>query len=152
MDLKGLIAYIESRGNQYALRFEPAVYAQLVRQPVPSPRNHVLMDVLTIHTCTAATASILYSMSFGRYQIMGYNVYGPVIQYHQRIFDFLDDTDAQDNAFDLFVQHMGVNYTVDQLRGSIDTRHHFAQIYNGNANAYNVAIENALTHFGIAFT
>lgn len=139
-DLADVIAWIESRDNQYAFRFEPAVYGR---------RNHdnSLHQIMYLNGCSEDSARIIYSSSFGKYQIMGFNLYWPPICYMKTFGEFLASEVDQTQAFYTFVNARKIDYTVNQLTDEVFATN-FALNYNGSVK-YADAIAKSLAHFGV---
>lgn len=139
-----VIGFVESGNAPTALRFEPRVYAR-DKNPL------TLSRVCRANNCSIATAEVLYSFSFGEFQIMGFELYGPTIGYAQPIANYISGFGDQLSTFNQFL-------TADKLDGlrAIDllnprTRANFAQLYNGpdNVDQYSARILSALNHFGV---
>ncbi len=98
-DFKKLIAYVESNNNQFAIRFEPHLYSK-------SKYNKKILDLIqAINECSLETAKVLYCCSFGKYQIMGFNLYSNVCNVNENIFIFCCDGRIQDKAFLQYLLH-----------------------------------------------
>ena len=83
-----LIAYVETCNNCKALRFEPATYAKL--SITRSDSQKLLIEkIQTANKCSWGTALMIYSSSFGATQIMGFNLYGPMINYQKSIMNLI---------------------------------------------------------------
>jgi hypothetical protein len=149
IDLAAIVAWIESRGNQYAIRFEPTVYSRLMTGALTSDHQDVINRIQAAHSCSVSTAAMIYSTSFGRYQLMGFNIYGKTFSYKARIFDYLNDANVQESSFNMFVKNMGIDFTAADLASNSDTRNKFGSTYNGSADAYAPLIVQSLQHFGI---
>lgn len=66
--LPKLIAQVESAGNQWAMRFEPGVKAKPMAESI-------IGIIKRANRCNRSTAEVIFSTSWGAYQIMGYNLY-----------------------------------------------------------------------------
>lgn len=144
-----LIAWIESKNNPQAMRFEPRVHDQIHTRLFTDP---TIAAIRNVHSCTYETACVIYSSSFGKYQIMGENLYAPHgIASKTTIFSYCAGTAisqlAQDTDFLSFTSARGIGFPV---RGLLDigNRNRFAVIYNGSTS-YSQNILDALHHFGI---
>lgn len=119
-----LIASIESNGNPHAMRFEPRVYR-------PVLASWVVASIAAMNGCDNQTARVIYATSFGLYQIMGFNLYS-VCDCKTDVFAFVDDADAQTDAFHAYLKSRKINFSVDELRNP-DIALRFAMAYNGSA-------------------
>jgi hypothetical protein len=145
--LTDVIAWVESKGDPYAFRFEPATYANLAN---PSAvQKGIIATIQTIHNCSYESAKVIYSSSFGKYQIMGFNLFAPKLSLCESAFKFMGDSATQDAMFTKLIASMALSsLTPDTLASSLWNRQHFGAIYNGNAQAYGISIAQALVHFG----
>jgi N-acetylmuramidase len=141
-----VIAWVESKGDQHAFRFEPGVYAGLAT--TNGTESAILNVIASIHNCSASTARVLYSSSFGLYQIMGFNLYGGKNPIKTTVFEYMNDAVAQVQQFSNFIEQKGLIVTPETLAESAQVRLHFGAVYNGNGQAYSNAIAQALKHFG----
>jgi hypothetical protein len=94
MKLPELIARAESNNNPWAMRFEPHVMKRM--KP-----NGIVQHIKGIHGCSRATAEMIYSTSWGLYQIMGFNLYGK-LGLELPIWQFLEAPEKQHKAFEQF--------------------------------------------------
>jgi len=146
ISLADVIAYVESKDDAYAFRFEPATYANLSNPSVAS--KQIIAQIQSAHNCSYQSALVIYSSSFGKYQIMGFNLFGQ-LKLGISAFEFMGDAGTQDKMFWHFAMQKKLDtYTPDSLAASEQARVYFGMIYNGNGNAYAQQIENALAHFG----
>jgi hypothetical protein len=146
IDTADVIAYVESKGDQYAFRFEPGTFATTAN---PHPAQiEILNRIQKIHSCSTATARVLYSSSFGLYQIMGFNLYADNSGVTGTAFAFMNDPIAQTVFFKAFLNTKGLIVTPQTLAESPQVRTHFGTVYNGNGVAYGAAIAQALRHYG----
>lgn len=90
-DLASIVARVESAGNQWAMRFEPAVYD---RPPFPPAWD----ACVKANRCSRATGKAILSMSWGLYQIMGFNLYDRKIGLDVPVGVFMSDTIGQGAA------------------------------------------------------
>jgi hypothetical protein len=146
IDIADVIAWVESKADRQAFRFEPGTFATTAN---PRPAQiEILNRISKIHMCSAATARVIYSSSFGLYQIMGFNIYADNTGVNGTVFDFVADPIAQTVLFKQFLAQKGLIVTPQTLAESVQVRQHFGTVYNGNGPAYANAIALALTHFG----
>ena len=132
--LARVIARIESSDNLRAVRFEPLVYAE-------TAARSVLARIANVHGCDAATARVIYSASFGLFQIMGFNLYAPDSKVSRvNVFDYCGSTTLQLGAFLQFLDSNDINFTLSEMLADNEKLRLFARIYNGDAPAYSAAI------------
>lgn len=122
--LAELVALAESDNNRLAVRYEPAF--PLDQQTINKCKsaNH----------CNEATAIILCRMSFGKYQMMAYNLY--LYRYEKCVFEFVDSDNDQLSQFLNFIAARNINYTLDEILHDTPKMNNFAKHYNGNAQQY----------------
>lgn len=148
VSLFDVIAWVESKNNPHAMRFEPAMYQHVTTGG--ALLNGIHVAIMKANNCSNGTADMIYSTSFGATQIMGFNLYDSL--YGGDVASFMYDTIAQAAAFDSFCARKQIKCTVEDIAGFPLLRAHFAKVYNGNADAYAAQIVYALQHFGIAVT
>ncbi len=135
------LAKIESADRIDALRFEPLVYAKRDSHP-----SHVIDAIVKANRCSRHTAAVIYSTSFGCWQLMGFNLYASWNAPHVSVGFFLSSRENQRNAIRRFLERNGLDrYTQEQLL----TKEHseaFAKKYNGPGNVieYGSRLRNAL--------
>ena len=146
VNLFDIIAWVESKNNPHAMRFEPGVYNGFTSKRLSDAWH----NALAFNDCSEGTADMIYSTSFGATQIMGFNLYDGL--YNGDVVKFMDDPIAQAVAFDSFCASKQIKCTVDDIAGFPVLRSHFAKVYNGDADAYAAQIVLALQHFGVKVT
>jgi hypothetical protein len=125
-----LISKVESADNPSALRFEPAVFDRIRN----SEWTIVLESIVRFNRCTRDTARVVYSCSWGRYQIMGLNVYG-ACEVQSPIAEFLANGDLQDAALHNFLARIECDQiTPADLLQDEAKRTKFITRYNGPGN------------------
>lgn len=123
--LARLIAQIESDHNLSAIRFEPKTYAK-----VESSTGSLILSIAKINRCSLPTARMIYSTSWGAYQLMGFNWYAlGLTSYVDSIF--LSDS-LQRDFFFKFLTQRGINKTLSDIMSSDESINHFALMYNGS--------------------
>jgi len=142
-----VIAWVESKGDGMAYRFEPLQYAK-TQVPGNSAMTQIVSQIQKIHNCSLQSARVIYSSSFGRYQIMGFNLYGQL-----KVTDcfglFLNGDSLQLQAFNTFLAQKQLSqYSIYDLACSKVKRELFGKIYNGDGPGYGALIAQALQHFG----
>jgi hypothetical protein len=162
-----IISWIESRGNTGALRFEPMVYARI---HASMEADKIIQSIRKIHNCTYETAAVIYSTSFGEYQMMGCSLYDPALcNMKITIADYLKNIEidttgyypivtsgftnhcmlAQDYSFMVFLPKKGIMISTSDLQTKPDVRQRFAIRYNGSPTYANNIVES-LQHFGLS--
>lgn len=139
--LEELISDIESGGNQYAMRFEPLVYERTQN----SNRYEAMVNVAkSRNKCSRATACMIVATSWGKFQIMGFNLYDPSsLDYPHSVGQYMADTDDQAGTFKTFCQRKNIYFSVtDLLDETLALR--FARVYNG-ADEYAKRIASRLS-------
>ncbi len=122
--LSDVVRQTESAGNAHAIRFEPGVYE----------RQHAQAAVLKFASgslISQPTARALGAMSFGHYQIMGYNIYGKC-GYTKSLAEYL--TSPQDQL-DTFHKFIAPHYRDDDFHVMSANRFDlddFSRFYNGS--------------------
>jgi hypothetical protein len=148
-----LIARIESSGNPRALRFEPGVFANLSSGNLTPAHARIVSTIQDAHHCNVATAKVIYSTSYGLFQLMGFNLYDESDSPIQTdVFGYCSDPLAQVAKFDAFVTKRGIAYTSAELASDPTKRGTFARIYNGDPVAYGAAIVSACEFFNLQVT
>lgn len=150
LSLADLVAYIESRGSNSAIRFEPDTYNKFTNgAPIPKEASVILARIRTANNCSIHTAAMIYSSSWGKFQLMGFNVYADV-DYSRPVGEFLCCQTDQNARFAAFLKRNGLfNYNPAMLAQDQAQRSHFAMAYNGSIDYAN-AIIGALKYFGIS--
>lgn len=150
LPLHDLIAWGETNANCKLFRFEPATYGKISQSRDDSQKQ--LIATIQLHNAISwGSALMVYSTSWGDAQIMGFNLYGPKINYQKTVVDFLCSLDDQRAAFAAFVEGDSVlNVTVPELAANPGARLAFSRHYNG-ADDYMNVIEASFRHFGISF-
>ena len=120
--LSDCVAYVESRNNPLAMRYEPTYQF--------NPAN---IDKAIAHATggwiDTDTAAMILSTSWGAYQIMGDNLY--TLGYQGTIAEFLTTEALQLDYFNRFIQSIGFsNAAFSSMDGQeLDN---FAMRYNGS--------------------
>lgn len=125
--LAKVIAHVESNDRQFAIRFEDQLYAS------HSFPTELLNSIHLSCGCSLATARMVACTSWGRYQILGENIYS-VCQYNKTPVEFCEDSAAQDAALALFLSNRRINFPLEQIMDSLPTRAQFILHYNGPGN------------------
>lgn len=131
-DLASVIKSIESGGHQYAVRFEPHAYETWNWAPA--------MDrIQKNHQCSRDTAKMLACTSFGYYQILGVNIFDPVISSTYlidppHVFAYVGDVGMQDRMFAAFLDHKNIVFQLQELLDNPDKMTRFVTHWNGPGN------------------
>lgn len=137
--LAQVVSEVESGGNQFAVRFERGIFNRITNQG-SSP---CVDRIIRIHRCSEDTARVIYSTSYGLYQIMGFNLYGKLSCTAPYMWGFLNDTVLQ---LKMFTEYLKLNnmdkLTVETLVSDPVALNNFSAAYNGpgNVNAYSAKI------------
>ncbi len=107
--IKKVIARVESLENPLAVRFEPHIYGAINVRRV----GRLLVQIADIHKCNTETAKVIYSTSWGQYQIMGFNLYS--LGYSQTVWEFLFFEQDQDQVFYKFVKPFELKHDVGKI-------------------------------------
>ena len=131
--LSDCVAYVESRNNAKAMRYEPTY-------KFDSANVYIASDYATGGWIDTTTAAMIVATSWGAYQIMGDHLYGQ--GYRGTIVDFLNNQQGQQkDAFDTFLETIGF---IDVPFDTLDTAKldKFALRYNGSP-VYAQSLEEA---------
>lgn len=145
-----LISWIESRNNIGAMRFEPATYNKFAGDIAKLNKTvrEILARIQIVNRCSVHTAAMIYSTSWGAFQMMGFNVYaqdGAV-----PISEYLASPRVQSADFLAFLKRVGLqDFTPGKLAKDQSARYKFSTKYNGSI-AYDEPMRAALEHFGLA--
>ena len=106
--ISDITSLIESSHNPDAIRFEPSVYDHLTKGPgLNNPaKKEIVETIIKVHGCSLETACMIFSTSFGLFQIMGENIYS-VCDYKRSIGWFFSDNEAQEECFLAFLKSIG---------------------------------------------
>lgn len=135
--LSDVVAQVESSNNPLSMRYEPAWV----------PHNEVNAQKYAANGwIDEPTAAMICKTSWGKYQIMGDNLYG-TLQYTGTIVDFMTNTLRQLRFFQAFLRGIGFS---DGLFGEMSSVQilDFAEKYNGNGPAYAQALQRAYKELG----
>jgi hypothetical protein len=129
LDLSAVIAWVESNTNDKAVRFEPGLYAVWSSETLI--RKGIERTIQYIHGCSIETARVIACSSWGRYQILGENLYDLGIGCTLDIFEYAGLPAYQKECFDKFLRNRGIAFTVDELQTDRTKREQFITHYNG---------------------
>lgn len=146
-----VISWVETKHNSRAVRFEPATYEKLSAVRTDSQKA-IIANIMKRNGCSWGTALMIYSSSWGETQLMGFNIYGPAVNYPGDIINFCMSETAQKSGFDALVKEMKLtDISVATLAVSSVARARFAVTYNGSVN-YAVEIVAALKSYNLHVT
>lgn len=128
-EFKDVIAAIESGGDLRAVRFEPAVYKAVEN----GKYSQALERARFANKCSEPTGMMICSTSWGKFQIMGFVLYGD-FGYGYRIYDFLNNVAEQDFMFGSFLERYKIEMTFEEIFSDDNKRMIFATRYNGPQN------------------
>jgi hypothetical protein len=144
-----IISWVETKHNSMAVRFEPSTYNKLSATRTDSQKA-IIANIVKYCACSWGTALMIYSSSWGETQIMGFNLYGPDINYTDSVIKFCVDLPMQQTAFNKLVASMKLaDITVAQLAVSKVARARFAVTYNGSSD-YSANIVEALKAYNLS--
>jgi hypothetical protein len=138
-----LIKAIESSNNFCAMRFERKVFNRITDKGF----TPVIGSIQKFNHCSSDTARMIYSTSWGAYQMMGFNLYDG-LKVPVSIGEFLKDYCLQDETFYQYVQWKNILYTIDELRDDRVKRDMFSLRYNGSTD-YSIKIETYIKSLGL---
>lgn len=125
--LSELVSLAESANNPQAIRYEQYFKPSIVAITNCKKYNG--------NTLSFSTANMLCKTSFGLFQIMGENIYGP-LKYQKSVFDFVQSETDQLELFIRFIRWRGINYTLEEILHDPEKRERFSRRYNGDAVTY----------------
>ncbi len=121
--LSDCVAQVESANNPLAMRYEPDYTPTLNSvQLVQKYAANGYMDNIT--------ARMIASTSWGKFQIMGANLYA-VLKYEDTLFSYLSDAGVQLVTFQDFIKHLGFTDGPFAMMGEASLLK-FARLYNGS--------------------
>jgi len=145
--LERVIRYVESSNDPHALRFEPGTYENL--GALSSAQIALLDKIAHFNKCDFATAKVIYSSSFGYYQMMGFNIYS--LGFGDNIFSFCDSDAYQEDIFTDFLDSRAINLPWSELKADQTKLLNFARVYNGpgDPQAYAARMRSVATELGL---
>jgi len=129
--VSALIAQVESGGNPWAVRFEPA----------HNPAPEFVSRMMAACACSHDTARVLCATSWGMYQIMGDELMA--LGLSMSPVQFCASAQTQNDMFAKVLDEKKLSaYTLNDLITSASARTFFASKYNGpgNVTAYSQRI------------
>lgn len=131
--LSDVVAMVESSNNPLAIRYEPDFNPSL--DAIRKAKEFATGGYIDFYT-----AQMICRTSWGKYQIMGDNLYG-LLGMSYNIHFFLGDTFSQRQFFDAFLKKRVGIEDVDFSTLTQSQLVKFGNIYNGNGIAYSEALE-----------
>lgn len=134
MTLQEAVGIVESSGNYYAARFEMALYAA----PPPWVEEGLAVALRANPDIVGSVAMRLLCTSWGKYQIMGANLYSSVCGYRGSLGRFILDTQLQDTLGRAAIFRIG-KLPADSLMSDLSDAElmMFAGYWNGPAQVRN---------------
>lgn len=121
--LSQLIAQVESSGNPWAVRFEPA----------HTPRPEFVSLMVAAAACSTDTARVLCATSWGLYQIMGDELMSLGLKMSP--VQYCASVQTQNDYFPKFLAEKGIaDYSLSDIINNVNDRAYFAGKYNGPGN------------------
>jgi hypothetical protein len=145
-----VISYVETKGLNHAIRFEPATFNKFTTayRNEPVVKEIIERIIKANNNCSFGTAYMIYSASWGSAQLMGFNIYGGEFYWDKTIFDYMASDAAQEAHFNKFLSANTLqDITPCELSKDSTLRLHFAIKYNGSIDYANAIVES-LKHFG----
>jgi hypothetical protein len=139
LSLCDVVAVVESNRFNGAIRFEPGLYGQTVPDRIKPPQIAVLTAIRRANFCSFDTARMIFSTSFGRFQLLGETLYGEPINLRAPISAFWASEAMQLAAFNAFVAAHGIDCTINELLTDPTYSERFATAYNGPGNVADYA-------------
>lgn len=102
--LKDIVELVESNQDKMAIRYEKATFGNIWGK---LKYYDALERIRRVHKCSYDTAVMIASCSFGKFQIMGFNLYG-ILKLESHIVNFLMNESMQEKAFNDFVNLIGI--------------------------------------------
>lgn len=134
MQLADIIAQVESGTNDAAMRFEIGLFAEwgtVARiASEQQARDQITAAIAALHRCNRNTAHMIACTSWGRYQILGENIYS-VCECRRPVTAFAIDPDFQRLCFEEFLRKRGIDFTLDDILADEGKRSLFISKYNG---------------------
>ncbi|MGC8541028.1 MAG: N-acetylmuramidase domain-containing protein [Phycisphaerae bacterium] len=145
-ELARIIMRIESGCRFSAMRFEPDVYGRMCAQPDQVP---LLNKIRAANLCDLDTADVIFSTSYGLFQLMGFNLYD--LGFTGTVLQFWISSNLQREYFARFLDRNGINYTWSQLKANAGLLEKFVSVYNGpgNVEAYRYAMLRSARGLGL---
>lgn len=151
IDLPSVIAQTESGTNDFRLRFESGLYAEWTVRPTSFVRQQICATIMRLNYCSLDTAEMIACTSWGRYQILGENLYDPsCCDVKSNVFQFAGTAPAQLLAFNDFLERRHVDFTLTDILMDSDKRQKFIAAYNGPGavDAYWLRMKDAIKSLG----
>ena len=128
LDLAAVVAQVETNDNPFAIRFEQALMAQwAAMNPV---RGAILAAIASLHDCSHDTARMIACTSWGRYQILGENLYDRALV-NVTVFAYVADPKLERLAFDALLIRKDVAFALQDIIDDEAKRQKFIAAYNG---------------------
>lgn len=153
MLLSDVIAQVESGGDDAAVRFESRLYAKwTVVDPTPGTqhaRDEITATIEAGHRCTLSTARMIACTSWGRYQLLGMNIYG-LCKCVVPVVHFIESAELQRDCLATFLCQRGIDFTLEEIVADPAKREKFISRYNGPdaTESYWAAMQRVIARLG----
>lgn len=149
IELADVIAQVESSTKDSAIRFEAGLYSSWVTASPNPARDTIARTIRNIHNSSNNTARMIACTSWGRYQILGENIYS-LCGCLRDVMGYVADPGYQRVCFDVFLQRRKIAFLLEDLIADPAKRQQFISTYNGpNAvEAYWGAMKSAVQVLG----
>lgn len=129
MTVADVVGRVESNNNPGAIRFEPEVYEK------GSFNDDTIATIVSANNCSVHTARMIYSTSWGEFQIMGHELY-TTCGFRKSLLYYLTSMPEQVASLDAYLMHTPLRTKVTALGpatvfNSLGIRALFAREYNG---------------------
>jgi hypothetical protein len=157
--LAAVVALVESRNNPNAMRFEPDLYHRIQTRLRLLPIDSLILDmrrrVALIHGCSFDTACMILATSWGKFQLLGENIYDSQIlpgryPYNCTVVQFLNSPPLQEVMFNSFLVRRGIDFTIFGIMDDESLRNAFIEVYNGPGDVagYWAAMQRVIATLG----
>lgn len=126
--LARIIAQVESSQFPFAIRYEPGIKSfqpELLRLIYKGNR---LADADKFGY--SATARVIYATSYGKFQVMGYELYQ--LGFTGAVGEYLGNEEEQERMFSMFLNAKRINSAWESLKANQPALTQFALKYNGS--------------------
>ncbi len=132
-DLMKVIGQIESSNFRFAMRFEPAIHEQVSTGARGNDNfiDNIIQKIMAYNYCDEITAEVIYSTSYGLYQIMGFNLYSD-LNIAASVGYYMASAGIQQTTFEQFLDLNGINFTLSEMLADKEKLDKFALTYNGS--------------------
>lgn len=150
--LLDVIARVESAGDFGAMRFEERVYDGW-RQSNNAGRIAILGLIKTENRCNTETAAMIAATSWGKFQMMGFNIYDPDgFAFDGPLLEYLTSEHFQEDCCSQFLRKKQVFWSLADVLANPVKQLALANAYNGpdNVTDYVAKLLAAAKELGVA--